>query len=202
MPEVDGYEATRLIRAAESDEHVPIIAMTAHSMLGDRERWLAAGMDDYLSKPVRPELLGAVMDRWVAHTNHHAQNPANDHQQLSAGTDPALSDALDQSTISALRDTLTSEMRAQLITTFEGSLPKCLAEIEDALTRGDSVELRRAAHRLKGSSATLGAVRLEQACQALQHTGRDSDAPVDQTQVEDLQTVAAEALAALRGSLI
>jgi CheY-like chemotaxis protein len=66
MPEFDGYEATRRIRAAETRRHVPIIAMTAHSMPGDRERCLAAGMDDYLSKPIRAEQLEGAMNQWLS----------------------------------------------------------------------------------------------------------------------------------------
>ena len=69
MPEVDGLQATQEIRAAEGASHVPIIAMTALAMPGDRERCLAAGMDDYLSKPVRLETLGAVMHRWLPATD-------------------------------------------------------------------------------------------------------------------------------------
>ncbi len=66
MPKLDGYEAARRIRAAERErEHVPIIAMTAYSQRGERERCLAARMDDYLSKPVRMEELDAVLKRWV-----------------------------------------------------------------------------------------------------------------------------------------
>ena len=66
MPHVDGYEATGRIRAQERDgEHLPVIAMTAHAMAGDRERCLAAGMDDYMSKPLRPEALDAVLERWL-----------------------------------------------------------------------------------------------------------------------------------------
>ncbi|HEV8262972.1 MAG TPA: response regulator, partial [Burkholderiales bacterium] len=67
MPEMDGFEATRRIRASEKDQgqHIPIIAMTAHAMQGDRERCLAAGMDDYISKPLEPRVLFNVLDRWV-----------------------------------------------------------------------------------------------------------------------------------------
>jgi CheY-like chemotaxis protein len=68
MPEMDGFTATRAIREREhaASRHIPIVAMTANAMQGDRERCLAAGMDDYLSKPVRLEPLRAVLERWIA----------------------------------------------------------------------------------------------------------------------------------------
>jgi CheY-like chemotaxis protein len=65
MPEIDGFQAAREIRKAEHASHVPIIALTALSMPGDRERCLAAGMDDYLSKPVRRTTLDAALRRWL-----------------------------------------------------------------------------------------------------------------------------------------
>ena len=66
MPDLDGYEATRAIRRHEgSDRHVPIVAMTAHTMQGDREKCLACGMDDYITKPIRPEALTDIVARWT-----------------------------------------------------------------------------------------------------------------------------------------
>ncbi|TDI47947.1 MAG: response regulator [Acidobacteria bacterium] len=65
MPTMDGLEATRRIRAAATERHLPIIALTASAMAGDRERCLAVGMDDFLSKPVRQEELTAILDRWL-----------------------------------------------------------------------------------------------------------------------------------------
>ena len=74
MPEMDGYEATRQIRRHEKEgRHTPIIAMTASAMAGDRERCLAAGMDDYISKPIKLHVVAAVLERWLGRV---AEEPA------------------------------------------------------------------------------------------------------------------------------
>jgi len=204
MPELDGYEATRRIRAAEGSAHVPIIAMTAHSMPGDRERCISAGMDDYISKPVRVEVLTAAMDHWLG-------GPAPGKELADAGNrgaadveDGAIAEdsPLDQATISQLREALTLEMRETLIEAFESSLPECVADIAAAARSGDKAELRRVAHLLKGSAATLGAEGLRLCCQALEHATRAEDLGAGGAQLDDLEAIATEAREALRRELL
>lgn len=222
MPELDGYEATRLIRAAEGARRVPIIALTAHSMPGDRERCLAAGMDDYLSKPVRAEQLEMAIDRWLPHhspaaeTNGAAEIKGAAETKGAAHTNgtgerrgPRIDDGgddaeelLDQAMLDQLRETLTLDMRESLLETFEASLPKCVADIVGAARRGDESELRRAAHLLKGSAATLGAPRLRSACQRLERAGRDGDPAIEPAQLDSLALTVAETHGALRERLL
>jgi len=220
MPELDGYEATRRIRDAERVGRVPIVAMTAHSMRGDRERCLAAGMDDHLPKPVRPPELDAMLDRWlpggaiadrasggpadlrtapphgVAHTaGIDATVPAGQAAHAPAG------DILDRATIAQLLTSLSQDMRAQLLAAFDGTLPDRLADMDRAARERDRDGLRRTAHLLKGSSLTLGARRLGEHCQALEHAHAGEQADVD-ARLRDLHSVAAEAQHSLRESLL
>ncbi len=87
MPDVDGYEATAELRRRERDAgyHTPVIAMTAHAMVGDRERCLASGMDDYVSKPVRSQVLAEVLERWIARPDQ-----ASGHEQREMSNDAEL----------------------------------------------------------------------------------------------------------------
>jgi two-component system sensor histidine kinase/response regulator len=139
MPELDGYAATAAIRAGEAGRpDVPVIAMTAHAMAGDRDRCLNAGMDDYLSKPLRPEELDRVLKPLVG-------GPAR--------TDPAL---LDDARVQLLRDDY-ADIAGQLASLFTGSTPALLDELAAARAGEDEEALRAAAHKLKGSCRNIGA---------------------------------------------
>jgi CheY-like chemotaxis protein len=144
MPEMDGLEATAAIRARErlNGGHVPIVAMTAHAMKGDRERCLAGGMDDYISKPVEASELYRVVERFAP------QPAAPESTPRGAALDWAK--ALHQ-----VRDQ--ADLLQDVAQVFLDECPKMLAEIHAAIAARDAVRLRRAAHTLKGSAALFAA---------------------------------------------
>jgi len=211
MPELDGYEATQRIREAEHGHHTPIIAMTAHSMTGDRERCLAVGMDDYLTKPLRTDELERVLSRWLPADGSQKDlelstnatggvNAADSEDAEHDGEDPA--DELDEDAISELRDTLAAEMLETLLSTFEDSVSERLTEMTGALAGGDRSELRRLAHLLKGSSATLGASRMSAVCSELEQRCGDPEAEVSHAQLDELGASFQSACPALRSRLL
>ena len=152
MPEMDGYAATAAIRSREpGDARLPIVAMTAHAMKGDRERCLAAGMDDYLSKPLRPEELDALLERWLGAPGR-APRPRT---RRPWPRDPF--DALvDDARMRVFRVDY-PEIVDQLVELFVESTPPLLDELRAGAEAGDGDAVRRTAHKLKGSCQNIGA---------------------------------------------
>ena len=160
MPVMDGYDATRAIRAGEADERLPIIAMTAAAVEGERERCLAAGMDDFLTKPVDTRALAAVLERWVG-----AGSPARRTLRgVSANGDsaphssPDLFPGLELERLEELRD-LDPDSTAYLdraIGNFVRNTPDTLAAIRQAVTDGDAAALKQVSHKLAGGALNLG----------------------------------------------
>ncbi|WP_439631769.1 response regulator [Gemmata sp.] len=148
MPVMDGFEATRLIRAGEAaaERRTPIVAMTAHAMTGDRDRCLAAGMDDYLSKPVHRDDLAAVLARYSAAAPAARAAPA---------VRPATGTVFDRAAALALLGG-DEALFADLAALFRAEGPRLLGELRGALLAGDAAGVRRNAHSLKGSSGYLG----------------------------------------------
>ncbi|MBW4487273.1 MAG: response regulator [Trichocoleus desertorum ATA4-8-CV12] len=208
MPEMDGLSATRYICQNWSPATRPrIIAMTANAMQGDRETCLAAGMNDYMIKPIRLATLAQLLSQDCqpsvpqpetispeqATPDRHVQNQALPNQ---GATNPAFSTAttelrstpttmaptvlaqqvvLDAQAIASLQEMLgenAAEMLAVVIHNYLEDAPKLIAQIQAAVQQQDATALRYAAHSLKGSSATLGAMTLAQWCQELEAIGR------------------------------
>ncbi|MDP9134809.1 MAG: response regulator [Actinomycetota bacterium] len=160
MPELDGYAATAAIRAGETGgQRVPIVAMTAHAMEGDRERCLQAGMDDYLSKPIRPDELDRVLGRWLGLGPHGAATAA----------------LVDEARLRTLRVDY-ADIAGQLAALFAETTPALLDELGDAHAGGDDDALHRAAHKLKGSCQNIGATFMATLADSIEHGDGGDDA--------------------------
>ncbi len=166
MPQMDGFEASRAIRKAEASlgRHVPIIAMTANAFQGDREACMAAGMDDYISKPVRWAELRAVLNRWIVGAAMEAEPIAD----LTAGEmtptrDETATGPLDPTVLRSLKRLAPPDKPqalVELIETFLESTAARLPDLQAAVARGDSKMAAQIAHSLKGSTGSFGALRL------------------------------------------
>lgn len=158
MPVMDGFSATRHIRDIENNEiHVPIIALTAYAMGGDRERCLAAGMDDYITKPINFDLL-------IERIKFHLRGiEANDHVEVSGSSNPHFTvqqsdQGLDKDTVSKyfLEQTgMDKESVDEIFDLFFCSLPDTLEQLEQALFDGDWERLGKLAHKIKGTGGNL-----------------------------------------------
>jgi len=181
MPEMDGLEATRRIRGIElsagQNRRIPIIAMTANAMTGDRERCLEAGMDGYVSKPVKPEALFMEIKRVL---QGDARNPAQSTPTSPGRAAAATAKTPDQSPIFDRADALSridgdEDLLAILLDMFLADAPNYLAEIDNALSSQDWPRLHRAGHTLKGIFATFSAQRGEHLAQQMEHSAKAAD---------------------------
>jgi PAS domain S-box-containing protein len=166
MPEMDGFEASVEIRRREGGErHTPIIAMTGNALEGDRDRCLAAGMDGYVSKPVRIDELQAALECWLrpAAPVPRAAAPAADGEHAPV--------VLDESVLAELAPG-ESDVIVELIDQFLADAPTRVHAVRVAFTERDALALRQAAHLFKGEAGSIGARALEAACGRLEAIGR------------------------------
>jgi signal transduction histidine kinase/DNA-binding response OmpR family regulator len=172
LPEVDGYQAARLIRdpaGAVRNHAVPVIALTAHSMAGDREKCLAAGMNDYVSKPIQPAILEAAMERWLrgptrAAPDVHAEPPRETVAPLIFDSGGLL-DRLGGNEVLARR----------VVHRFLDDIPQQIARLAQAVAAADAEATRDAAHAIKGAAANVGGERLREVCWRIEQCGRSGD---------------------------
>ncbi len=201
MPEMDGLEATRAIREQEQQtgQHIPIIAMTARAMQGDREKCIESGMDEYVSKPVRKRelhaallpLFGPTVDRQQTNNANSASNNNVVHESSVVNWTHVL-DVVDQD----------EELLQALIHTCLDELPKLMSGLVESLESHNAGEARRYAHTIKSAGRNFGASRLLDAAQAVERAAADQDLEQAEQLLEPLKSAVQEMSEALESKLI
>jgi two-component system, sensor histidine kinase and response regulator len=190
MPEMGGFEATTLIRQSEqgTTRHVPIVAMTAHAMKGDRDRCLAAGMDEYVAKPIEGRELADVLEKVTSRSRSTA---ATDTHNVPA------KDVLDRAKLwNSLDGDL--ELLKELMDLFIEECPYSLEAVRDAIARTDAEGLYRASHALRGAMSNFYAIDACEAARNLEALGTGDDF----TGAEEGLTVLRHSVQELRDSLV
>lgn len=175
MPEMDGLEATEILRRDFNPEQLPIIAMTAHAMTGDRERCLASGMNDHLAKPIDPDLLYQVLNTWLAQGN----------APLTAITATSSEDCLPENLpgvdihygLSRIGGNKT--LYKKLLHEFVSDHEQDLEQLNCAIKKEHYEDARRIAHTIRSVSGTLGATQLEQQAELLEQYLAQNSSPTD-----------------------
>jgi CheY-like chemotaxis protein/HPt (histidine-containing phosphotransfer) domain-containing protein len=190
MPRVDGVEATRRIRAADGPRgRVPIVALTAHAIASEREAYLAAGLDDYLSKPFKPAALREIVARWTGEAREAAA-PVS-------GTTEAPLDLVDGARLEDLAQIISPAALRELFRTWIANTTESVERITRLAEARDAAPLAEEAHKLAGSAGNFGAVRLaslarglEDACRADPNlNARDVAASIRRVHAETTEAV-------------
>jgi CheY-like chemotaxis protein len=168
MPVLDGFETTRLMRANPDLAKIPVIAMTANVSDEYREHCLAAGMDDFISKPFKPHAFYAVIARWLEEAG---ERPALAASAVAAARAARAGGAINLSLLAELVGGDRRKMR-EFALKFLASARQDMAEVEAALERGDVAALRALGHHIKSPARMAGAIGLADLCQALEDHGK------------------------------
>ena len=193
MPDMDGYEVTRRIRAMDSPLNaIPIIAITAHALHGQREKCLAAGMNDYLAKPVSLEQIGAVVRLWAS--KESAPAPAVT-PEVMENDDQYVLDRERVSSFMAISRTQEGFLDG-LVRTFRQDVPSRIDALRAAVASGSANDLALAAHAMKSSSGSVGAKRMLAMASSLEQAARlgrldGAEAAIDQLAAEFRRVVVA-----------
>jgi CheY-like chemotaxis protein len=167
MPEMDGFETTAAIRRRERAAHskrMPIIAMTANAMLGDREKCLAAGMDDYLTKPLEPVDLESALKIWLPHTIFHGLKPVESRSRLVGqleDSSPPTTKEVPPVDLEHLYDAFKQDRKIveELLALYLDTTPSLLERLKAAIELKD-IAGAKAAHEIKGASAYIAAQKM------------------------------------------
>jgi len=200
MPVMSGFEATKEIRAA-GHAHLPILAMTANAMPGDKERCLKAGMNDYMAKPVHEEDLRRAIEKWGG---RRASEPTTVPAETHAMDEKKPSEILDHTVIQSLRELGGDDdpgLFIELVHLFLSDTPERMKQLEEALEKNDPTALEHAAHGLKSSAANLGAVMLSDLFKRIELAGKHNHLDEASSLVEESRRSYEDAERALRDEI-
>ncbi len=191
MPEMDGFIATQKVRIWEADQaadfkKIIIVALTANAMQGDRERCLACGMDDYISKPITSKALRQIILRWLEGEQLESEimdKPIQDNNtnknSISIKSNKLQEiitfPAIDSKNLNVLRQEMKGRGIDWLIDLYLGELPNYTAELETAISNGDAESIYLAAHKFKGGSANLGALQIVELCKLIEKQAKENN---------------------------
>jgi CheY-like chemotaxis protein len=173
MPEMDGLEASRRIRSRRSDG-LPIIALTAHAFAEERERCRAAGMDDFLAKPFKPNELYEVVERWVAGGEDPSQSEGRTRMVEEDGGAPRTPVDL-EGFRAVMRAAGVEEVVDVTLDVYLSEAPELFRGLEGAVAGGEAEAVRRAAHSLKSASGNIRAKRLADMLQQMEDRGKNGE---------------------------
>ena len=204
MPEMDGFEAARCIRSGKSgvpNPGVPIIALTAHAMKGDRELCLEAGMSDYLAKPIRPEELAGTLDRWLGRaadergavgafleTPPPVQFGEAPPKQAGGPPEPVLVEDMIFDRNGFMNRIMGDvELARTLVDAFLADMPVQIDQLKAAIAAGDSTLAGKQAHRIKGAALNMGGIAFQQIAHSMELAGKVGDLKTLGTRMPQLE---------------
>jgi CheY-like chemotaxis protein/HPt (histidine-containing phosphotransfer) domain-containing protein len=202
MPVMDGLDATRRIRDPQSavrQHSIPIIAMTAHAMQGDRERCLAAGMNDYVTKPVSSQALADALVRWLPREDSAALGPTPFRSGAAAvePEEPALTPVFDRAAMmSRLMDD--GDLARIVADGFLGDAPRQIEALRGYLAEGDAQGARRQCHTIRGASAAVGGETLRAVAYEMERAAEAGDLHAVTARLPDLELQLARLTEAMR----
>jgi len=175
MPEMDGIETTTLIRKSEaqSGKHTPIIAMTAFVLKGDREKCFAAGMDDYITKPLSERNVRRILEKWLKNEKFSFSEQTSDERCEEQNLENDF-ESVDFKQLTMLLKIPGSgpEFVAKMINIFLKDIPPSFEDLRQSITKGEEATLANVSHNLKSTCANVGAFRMQSFLEILENLGR------------------------------
>ena len=206
MPNMDGYEMTEAIRGAEQStgERIPIVAITANALQGEADRCLASGMDDYLSQPLEMLKLRRALAKWLPDVVHSDAGPSEEavsDENIDVAppvptSSPDNGNGASPVDPQALKSVFgdDDETFREILGDFVDPATANVKEITDAVEAGDAAGVGSAAHKLKSSSRSVGAIQLGELCEQLEIAGKSGDADTIADLAPSIPAVLAEVI--------